>query len=185
MISDQSVDTQPQPQPRRSTTVDPANVLTSEIFQLLEERLMVNLTRRKTGEIVVRKEVDTQILYVEVPVRREKLIVEQVSPEYKLLAQIDLSREYAGNGKPTFVNNDDAILVSSEPKFLPLDRAPNGRDVISSQVDSPQAAIDLLTALAQIASDDLQTIRIEIALKDNRNRDRYQKLVAGDLEPLP
>jgi Domain of unknown function (DUF2382) len=185
MISDRSLDTQPQPQPQQSTTVDPANVLTSEIFQLLEERLMVDLTRRKTGEIVVRKEVDTQILYVEVPVRREKLLVEQVSPEYKLLAQIDLGREYAGNGKPTFVNNDDAILVSSEPKFLPLDRAPNGRDVISSQVNSPQAAIDLLTALAQIASDDLQTIRIEIALKDNRNRDRYQKLVAGDLEPLP
>lgn len=181
MISDRPVDTQPQPQPLRSTIVDPANVLASETFQLLEERLMVDLTRRKTGEIVVRKEVDTQILYVEVPVRREKLIVEQVSPEYKLLAQIDLGREYAGNGTPEFINNHDAILVSSESKSLPLDRAPNGRDIISSQVDSPQAAIDLLTALAQIASDDLQTIRIEIALKDNRNRDRYQKLVAGDL----
>jgi Domain of unknown function (DUF2382) len=180
VISDRPVDTQPQPQPLRSTIVDPANVLTSEIFQLLEERLMVDVTRRKTGEIVVRKEVDTQILYVEVPIRREKLIVEQVSPEYKLLAQIDLGREYAGNGTPECINNDDAILVSSESRSLPFDRVPNGRDLVSSQVDSPQAAIDLLTALAQIAGDDLQTIRIEIAFKDHRNRDRYQKLVAGD-----
>jgi Domain of unknown function (DUF2382) len=205
VISDRSVDSQQQP--LRSTIVDPTNVLTSEVFQLLEERLMVDLTRRKTGEIVVRKEVDTQTLYVEVPVRREKLIVEQVSPEYKLLAQIDLGREYAGNGTTEFINNDDAgngttefinnddagngttefinnddaILVSSESKSFPLDRAPNARDIVSSQVDSPQAAIDLLTALAQIDSDDVQTIRIEIALKDNCNRDRYQKLVAGDL----
>ncbi|MCY7336319.1 MAG: DUF2382 domain-containing protein, partial [Chamaesiphon sp.] len=65
-----------------------SETLTEEVFSLLEERLIVNLSRRKLGEIVIRKEIETQILQVEVPVQREKLIVEQVSPEYQLLAQI-------------------------------------------------------------------------------------------------
>jgi hypothetical protein len=159
VIPDRSRDPQQQQQPLKSQIIDPSNILTSEIFYLLEERLMVDLTRHKIGEIVVRKEIDTQILQLEVPVRHEKLIVEQVSPEYKLLASIDLGREDVSNGTPAFVNNDR-----------------NSRDLVSSQVTSPAAAIDLLTELAQIAGDDVQTIRISIALKDNCNRDRYQKL---------
>jgi hypothetical protein len=179
MISDRSRDSQPQP-----TLGTPTKVLTEEVIYLLEERLMVDVTRHKTGEIVVRKEVETQILYVEVPVRREKLIVEQVSPEYKLLAQIDLGRADVGNGTPAFVNGDDAILVSAQPQQLPLDRVPNGtlngelngHNPVSGTVNTPQAAIDLLTEFARLAGDDVQTIRIEIALKNPHNRDRYQSL---------
>jgi Domain of unknown function (DUF2382) len=179
MISDRSRDSQPQPTLGTST-----KVLTEEVIYLLEERLMVDVTRHKTGEIVVRKEVETQILYVEVPVRREKLIVEQVSPEYKLLAQIDLGRADAGNATPAFVNSDDSILVSAQPQQLPLDRVPNGNlngelnghNSVSGTVNTPQAAIDLLTEFARLAGDDVQTIRIEIALKNPHNRDRYQSL---------
>jgi Domain of unknown function (DUF2382) len=142
------------------------------------------VTRHKTGEIVVRKEVDTQILYVEVPVRRERLIVEQVSPEYKLLAQIDLGREDLGNSTPAFVNGDDSIVVSAQPQQLPLDRVSNGtlngelngHNSVSVTVNTPQAAIDLLTEFARLAGEDVQTIRIEIALRDPHNRDRYQAL---------
>jgi Domain of unknown function (DUF2382) len=176
VIFDRSRDTQSQP-----TLATTTNVLTEEIIYLLEERLMVDLTRHKTGEIVVRKEVETQILSVEVPVRREKLIVEQVSPEYKLLAQVDLGRS-VGNDMPAFVNTDDAILVSAQSQQLPIDRAKNGtrnseladRHVVSGTVHTPQAAIDLLTALARLAGDDIRAIRIEIALTDDTNRDRYQ-----------
>jgi Domain of unknown function (DUF2382) len=175
VIFDRSRDPQQQ-QPLESQIADPSNILTSEIFYLLEERLMVDLTRHKIGEIVVRKEIDTQILQVEVPVRHEKLIVEQVSPEYKLLARIDLGQEYVSNSTPAFVNNDDRMLVSSDPKSLPNDNDRHSHDLVSSQVNSPVAAIDLLTELAQIAGDDVQTIRISIALKDNCNRDRYHQL---------
>ncbi|WP_346292362.1 YsnF/AvaK domain-containing protein [Sphaerothrix gracilis] len=56
--------------------------------RLLQERLKVNRDRRKVGEVVVRKVIETRM--VEVPVRREKLIVEQVTPEHQPLAEIDL-----------------------------------------------------------------------------------------------
>lgn len=60
-------------------------------LRLLEERLVVDrYHRRKIGEVIVRKVVETHV--IRVPVRREKLIVEQVSPERQQLASIDLSR---------------------------------------------------------------------------------------------
>lgn len=59
------------------------------IIPLLEERLQVNRRRQKIGEVIIRREVETRI--VEVPVRREKLIVEQISPEFRQIAAIDLS----------------------------------------------------------------------------------------------
>jgi hypothetical protein len=62
----------------------------SATLRLLEERLLVDrYHRRKVGEVIVRKVVETHI--VKVPVRREKLVVEQVSPERKQLASINLN----------------------------------------------------------------------------------------------
>jgi hypothetical protein len=62
----------------------------AETIRLLEERLLVEQHRRKIGEVVVHKVVDTQM--IEVPVRRERLVVEQVSPEHKQLAIVDLGQ---------------------------------------------------------------------------------------------
>lgn len=61
-----------------------------EVIPLWAERLIVDRHKRKAGEVVVRKVIETEV--IEVIVRREKLIVEQVSPEYKELATIDLGR---------------------------------------------------------------------------------------------
>jgi Domain of unknown function (DUF2382) len=183
VISDRSTDIEPQQSPPiQPQTVDAAKVLTSEVFYLLEERLMVDLTRRKTGEIVVRKEVDTEILHVEVPVRREKLIVEQVSPEYKLLAQIDLGGEYVGNGMPASIDRDDAILARQNQN----NRSTNGnidRDLhtLGGTFTSLQAAIDLLTEFSLVAGNDVGVVKVEIALTNNGNRERYQKLLVPDL----
>ena len=68
-------------------------VLQEELFRLLGERIVVNRSKRKIGEVIVRKEVETRMVQIQVPVRHEKLIVEQVSPEYKQLAEIDLGQE--------------------------------------------------------------------------------------------
>lgn len=68
-----------------------AKTVAEEIIYLLEERLVVENYVRKIGEVVVRKEIETHI--IEVPVRSEKIIVEQTSPEYKQLASIDLRTE--------------------------------------------------------------------------------------------
>jgi hypothetical protein len=59
-----------------------------EVIPLLAERVVVDRRKRKVGEVVVRKVIETEV--IEVVVRREKLIVEQVSPSYEELAVIDL-----------------------------------------------------------------------------------------------
>ena len=80
-----------------STTDETANrfesstkIVDEEIIPLLAERVIVDRHKRKSGEVVIRKVIETEV--IEVLVRREKLIVEQVSPEYKELAVIDLGR---------------------------------------------------------------------------------------------
>jgi Domain of unknown function (DUF2382) len=90
MTSDESKNSENDPDINACKVTSTPRVLTDEVISLLEERLMVSFTRQKIGEIVVRREVETRILQVQVPVRHEKLIVEQVSPEYKQLAEIDL-----------------------------------------------------------------------------------------------
>jgi uncharacterized protein (TIGR02271 family) len=179
MIYDRFRDSLQQPEhiQLQNNVADSTRVLTEETIYLLEERLMVDLTKHKTGEIVVRKEVDTQVLHVEVPVRREKLIVEKVSPEYKLIAQIDLGSEQLDREAISYVNHDDSIVVNGNSKSLSID---NNRSKVSGTVNSPQAAIDILAEIARMAGEDCETIRIEISLKNNRNRDIYQRLFAGE-----
>lgn len=65
--------------------------VSSETIPLLEERVVVDHRKRKVGEVIVRKEIETEI--IEVPVQREKLIVEQVGSEHKQLAEIDLTED--------------------------------------------------------------------------------------------
>lgn len=72
-------------------------------IQLLEERLRVNLRKRKVGDVILRKEVETQI--VEIPIRREKIIVEQIGAERRQLASIDI-------GKTEFTEDEIATLIN-------------------------------------------------------------------------
>jgi hypothetical protein len=76
-----------------SPTQLPAEVAQEEVIQLREERLVVDRAKQKVGEVIVRKEIETE--YIQVPVQREKLIVEQVGAEPKQLAEIDLTDEDA------------------------------------------------------------------------------------------
>lgn len=69
---------------------DTLKILSQDIVRLVEERLVVNRSKRKIGEVIVRKEIETRI--IQVPVRYEKLIVEQVSPERKQLVEINLGQ---------------------------------------------------------------------------------------------
>lgn len=65
-------------------------------IKLHSEQLAVERTQKKLGEVVVRKVVETTM--IEVPVRREKLIIEEVgNSEIKQLAEIDLSENKATN----------------------------------------------------------------------------------------
>lgn len=135
--------------------------LTSEMLtpetaiQLLEERLTVRSQKRKVGEIVVRKEIETRM--VEVPVRREKLIVERVEPGYERIAEIDLGQTYT-NG--TIANG--------------LDTNEHKANTVSGEFHSPSVARDLLDAIARTPNHNCAEIRIEIILKDSNHQDTYQ-----------
>jgi hypothetical protein len=68
-----------------------SDILEQHIVSLLEERLAVTSKKYKTSEVICRKIVETRM--IEIPVRRERLIVEQIYPEYKQLAEIGLVEE--------------------------------------------------------------------------------------------
>ena len=150
-----------------------SETLTEEVFSLLEERLIVNLSRRKIGEIVIRKEIETQILQVEVPVQREKLIVEQVSPEYQLLAQIDLPRS---NSVAISETEFDRLRLAANDKEPTSNRLDRNEPKVSGELDSLKAASDLLNEIANMPAADWETVRIEIVLKDAKHQDNYQAL---------
>lgn len=130
------------PQPDPGTTI-----------RLHEERLVVDRgKRRKVGEVVVRKEIETRM--VEVPVRREKLIVEQISPTYEQVAVIDLNS------------------VSSE---LEVTDSSSGQPSVSGEFTSAEAASRFLDAIAHHPSAGHQTIQIRILLKDAAEQATYQQ----------
>ncbi len=151
---------------RREQIAAPANIVMETVIPLLEERLVVDLMRRKSGDIVVRKEIETHLLQVQVPVRREKLIVEQVSPEYKLIAEIELGEQVTDELiAKTIASNDKSIAVSL---------VANNRSTIDNQhTYSPQGAIDLLNELKNLPDRDSEHLKIEIILKDSDRRDNY------------
>jgi uncharacterized protein (TIGR02271 family) len=50
-------------------------------FKLYEERLVANKQRRKTGEVAIGKHVETETVKVSVPVERERVVIERVTPQ--------------------------------------------------------------------------------------------------------
>ncbi len=126
---------------------------------LLAERLKVDYNRRKIGEVVVRKTIETRV--VEVPVRYERLIVEQVSPEHKHLADVRLG--------------DDSLPdhLESSPG---LDQPPAimGHPIVSGEFATPGIASQVLNAIARLPHS-CQKVRIEIELADPSLVDMYQK----------
>jgi Domain of unknown function (DUF2382) len=122
---------------------EPTTLELVQELQLLEERLVVDIQRRKVGEIVVRKEIETRI--VEVPIRREKLIVEQVSPEFKQLAVIDLGQSSATE------------TVGVETAYLPT---------VDAKFTSIAAAVDFLKEIAEREDSALQHVQMNVVLQE-------------------
>lgn len=135
---------------------DNSEVVEEEIIRLLEEKLVVERSKQKVGEVVVRKEIETRL--VQVPVKREKLIVEQVSPERKQLAEIDL-----GQGEVTGVEVVQTTSTEAQP-------------TVKGEFLSPQAASDLLEAIALQKRHGCAKVRVEIFLEDPKLQQTYQKM---------
>jgi hypothetical protein len=121
------------------------SIVSEQIISLLEERLVVDRRKRKVSEVVFRKEIETRI--VEVPVRREKLIVEQVSPEYKQLAVIDLDQ----------ASTEHDVLEITDPSPL---------KIVNSEFTSARAAIQFLEAMADQPNPGLQRVQVSVISED-------------------
>ncbi|WP_309743225.1 MULTISPECIES: DUF2382 domain-containing protein [unclassified Chamaesiphon] len=160
----------------RESVVTPTNILTEKVISLLEERLVVDLTRRKVGDIVVRKEIETQLVQVQVPIRRETLIVEQVSPEYKRIAQIDLGTEQVDT-TAIAQRIEREFSSSAGDKSITVELVGSDRRTIQGRNYSPQAASDLLAELASLPDPDWANIQIEIVLDNSDRQANYQAVL--------
>ncbi len=131
---------------------------------LREERLVVNRHKRKVGEVVVRKEIETRI--IEVPIRREKLIVEQVSPEYKKLAEIILGE---GDGYRPASDAGSEIMPTASA-ISPGE----GTNQVSGEFQSPEIAARILEEIGKRQPNGCAKVRIELVVEEERFRNTYQ-----------
>ncbi|MEG3927119.1 DUF2382 domain-containing protein [Microcoleus sp. D3_18a_C4] len=51
-------------------------------LKLYEERLVADKTRRKTGEVIIGKQVETKTVQLQLPVEKERVVIERTTPEY-------------------------------------------------------------------------------------------------------
>ncbi|QYX32405.1 DUF2382 domain-containing protein [Sphaerospermopsis torques-reginae] len=140
-------------------TKDTKDTQEEKIISLLEERLFIDHNKQKVGEVIVRKEIETEM--IQVPVRREKLIVEQVSPEHKQLAEIDLS-----HGEISGLELIEEISeVTSVARGL----------TVSGEFISPKIASLLLNAIAQEKNHGCQQVKITIYVENQSQQQKYQE----------
>ena len=146
-----------------NSPVEPVNLdeaTEEQIIRLLEERLVVKSSKRKVGEVIVRKEIETRM--IQVPVRREKLIVEQISPEHKQLAEIDLGQEEISG------------IDLSEVERLEVPHFGSGL-MVSGEFSSPKTASLLLNAIALEQNHGCKQLRVIIAVEDESHQKKYQE----------
>ncbi|MGM3307167.1 DUF2382 domain-containing protein [Anabaena sp. WFMT] len=130
-----------------------------KIIPLLEERLFVGNSKQKIGEVIVRKQIETQM--IQIPVRREKLIIEQVSPEHKQLAEIDL-------------NEGDISEILTTAETSEVTNFESGL-IVSGEFSSPKIASLILNAINLEKDQGCQHIKISILVENESQQQRYQE----------
>ncbi|MEG4311116.1 MULTISPECIES: DUF2382 domain-containing protein [unclassified Microcoleus] len=131
------------------------DIVDREVIRLLEERLVINRSKRKVGEVIVRKEIETRM--VQVPIQWEKLIVEQVGDDPKVLAEIDL-----GEGNITGIDLTEIKSDRQEP-------------TVKAEFTSVQKASKILNSIASQPRHGCVKVRLELVLEDKQLEETYQK----------
>ncbi len=124
-----------------------------ESIKLLEERLVVNRRRRKVGEVILRKEIVTEM--VQVPVRREVLVVEQAGTVNRRLALFYLDGQEQ-RGEPV---NSNAVTHQASQAFLNR----GGKSTVNAEFSSIEEAIQFL----QHFSGQFGNAEVQILLRRN------------------
>jgi uncharacterized protein (TIGR02271 family) len=129
-----------------------AEINSAEFYQisLLEEKLQVARRKEKVGEVVIRKQVETRM--VNIPLRREKLIVERIGDNPEQLTEVIIAEETVNGLKFNELNNSNDLCVN-KTHFLSL-----------------STARDLLTAISQLSSASNSKIRLEIVTNSSENK---------------
>lgn len=131
------------------------DIVDQEVIRLLEERLVINRSKRKVGEVIVRKEIETRM--VQVPIQREKLIVEQVGEDPKVLAEIDL-----GEGHITGIDLSEIKVDRNEL-------------TVNAEFTSVQKASKMLNSIASQPRHGCVKIRLELVLENKELEETYKK----------
>ena len=133
----------------KKPTVSPEDLKIS----LLEEKLQVARQRKKIGEVVIRKKVETRM--VQVPIRREKLIVERVGKNPELLTEVIIGESKLSD----YEESDNSNINLSHSNFLTI-----------------STAKELLEAIGHLSTAINARVRLEIITDDSTDRDELQNI---------
>ena len=125
-------------------------------ISLLEEKLRVARRKRKVGEVVIRKQVETRM--IQVPVRREKLIVERTGENPERLTEVVIGEEKVNGFNYTEMGDSQSLHITKS-HFINL-----------------QTAQQLLSAIANLSSADNAKVRIEIVTNSSEHQIEHQDI---------
>ncbi|MGB6297356.1 MAG: DUF2382 domain-containing protein [Rivularia sp. (in: cyanobacteria)] len=131
-----------------------------DIIRLLGERLVVERSKRKIGEVIIRKEIETRM--IQIPVRREKLIIEEPGIEPKQLAEIDLGEEEISQDE----FGQTQSMVSSDI---------SGGLTVTAEFDSPKIASLILNAIQLEQDHGCKKVRVSILVEDEEKQQKYKE----------
>ena len=131
-----------------------------DIIRLLGERLDVERSKRKIGEVIIRKEIETRM--IQIPVRREKLIIEEPGIAPKQLAEIDLGEEEISQDE--FQQGQSIVSNDFESGLT-----------VNGEFDSPRTASLILNAIQLEQNHGCKTVRVSIVVEDEEKQQKYQE----------
>ncbi|PSN15562.1 hypothetical protein C7293_06835 [filamentous cyanobacterium CCT1] len=123
-------------------------------IQLVEERLVVNRRRVKVGEVSVRRVVETEV--IEVPIRREKLVVEKIG-EGEPIVEVKL-------GEPRLLGNALSFDSGAGAGFSSGIESSTHDLTAIGNLSTIRDAVNFLEA-AKTLDDHCEKIRVYIFLK--------------------
>lgn len=141
----------------QSETVE-VEEIEEDIIRLLGERLVVERSKRKIGEVIIRKEIETRM--IQIPVRREKLIIEEPGLEPKRLAEIDLGEEE--------ISDDELSKAAVGSDF-------EGGLSVSGEFDSPKIASLILNAIQLEQNHGCKKVRVSILVENEEKQQKYKE----------
>lgn len=125
-------------------------------ISLLEEKLKIDRRKRKVGEVIVYKQVETKM--VQVPIRREKLIVKRIGKQPEQLVEVTINNEEV-NGFDLAELADKDTLHITKSNFIAV-----------------QTAQELLEAVAHLSSATNAKIRLEIVTNCSQQQIEHQSI---------